>query len=347
MLPVKKILCPTDFSEPSSEAIKVASELASQFGSELLLLHVVAPLSVPPEVMGLPPATVPVGEQELEASAKRSLEERVGRLHAEGLRARFLLRPGNAADEILRAAEEEKVDQIVIASHGRTGLNRILFGSVAEKVVRSARCPVLTVPARVPEETAEEAASEEGKAREKSEKRKAGEEKIKSQLREGEAKIEELRANWEALRKKWLEAGKSGEEAWEGLKVGVEKALEDLKNSLEQTMAKMKDKGIEVSETVSKGKEGYVQRIDAQLKDWGGKIDALKNKAESSGAEVKMKYLQRVEELKKKQEAARKKLQDIKGSSSQAWVDMKGGVDQALAELKKGVSQALSRFREK
>jgi nucleotide-binding universal stress UspA family protein len=369
MLPVKKILCPTDFSEPSSEAMKVASEMAAHFESELLLLHVVVPLSVSPEVMVMPPVTVPVSGQELEASAKQSLEEIVSRLRSEGLRARFLLLRGNAADEIIRAAEEEQVDQIVIATRGRTGLNRIIFGSVAEKVVRSAKCPVLTIPSRVSGETAEEVARGEAKApEEKSEKRKAEEEKFESQLKEGEAKIEELqvkaektrdelrkeetqieelRAKREALRKKLLEMEKSVEYVWEGLKVRVEKGLEDLKNSLEQTMAKMKDKGTEMSETVSKRKEGYVQKIEAQLKDWRGKIDALKTKAESSRAEVKTKYLEQVEELRRKQETARKKLQEIKGSSGKAWVDMKGGVDQALAELKRSLTQAISRFKEK
>jgi nucleotide-binding universal stress UspA family protein len=70
MLPIKRILCPTDFSDPSYEAIKAASELASHFGAEMILLHVVPPAPVSPEVMAVPPATVPVSRKDWEALAK-------------------------------------------------------------------------------------------------------------------------------------------------------------------------------------------------------------------------------------------------------------------------------------
>ncbi|MBU1206290.1 MAG: universal stress protein [Proteobacteria bacterium] len=370
MLPFKKILCPTDFSEPSSEALKVASEMAAHFGSELLLLHVVTPVVVSPDVIVVPPVTVPVSEQELEEPAKKSLEEMVQRYESQGLRARFLLLRGNAADEILRAAEEEKVDQIVIATRGRTGLDRFIFGSVAEKVVRFAKCPVLTIPGRVSGEAAEETAPGGGKApEEKSAGEKTYQEKVEAQLKEWGAKIDEmraqaekvkakiirryedqvgeLRAKEEAVRQKMLEIRNVGEGAWEDSKSDMEKSLDSLRNDLERALSKLEETISETAQKLSTKKAGYVQRIEAQLKDWGGKIDSLKTRAETPTTEVKTKYLQQVEELRRKQETAREKLQEIKGSGGKAWEDMKGGVDQALADLKKGLTQAISRFKEK
>jgi len=147
MLPIKKILCPTDFSEPSYEAIKTAGELAFHFGSELCLLHVVSPIPVIP-MGGGTVFNVPLYEQELEAFSKRSLEEIINQMEWRGMKVRLIVLRGNPADEIVRIAEEEMVELIVIATRGRTGFDRIIFGSVAEKVVRSAPCPVLTISRR-------------------------------------------------------------------------------------------------------------------------------------------------------------------------------------------------------
>jgi nucleotide-binding universal stress UspA family protein len=116
MFPVKTVLCPTDFSEPSQEALKIARELASQVGAGLLLVHVVPVL---PALPNDPNYVLKVPEY-----------ERL--LHQD-------------ADEIVRIAEIEKADLIVIATHGTTGWRRFMFGSVADKVVRLAKCPVLTI----------------------------------------------------------------------------------------------------------------------------------------------------------------------------------------------------------
>lgn len=104
MLPLKKIICPTDFSDPSSEAIRVAAELASHFGAEMLLLHVVVPSSVVPPAAEVPPVNLPLTAQELEASAEKTLQEMAGRLQDQGLRAGFRVLRGNEAEEIVRAA---------------------------------------------------------------------------------------------------------------------------------------------------------------------------------------------------------------------------------------------------
>jgi len=95
---------------------------------------------------------------------------------------------GNAADEIVRTAGEEEIDLIVIATHGRTGLDRLIFGSVAEKVVRLAPCPVLTVASRPTKEENKEARLEKGESampEEKTDKRKAYQEKVEIQLKSG------------------------------------------------------------------------------------------------------------------------------------------------------------------
>lgn len=152
MLPVKKILCPTDFSPPSFEAVKLSKEWTSFFSAELLLLHVVPP---PPFIPVGPDFVVPdlvVPEKDWEAAAHRSLSDLITRFGLATLQTRKIVLTGNAAEEIVRTADREKVDLIIIATHGRTGLNRLLFGSVAEKTVRWATCPVLTVSGQPPVE---------------------------------------------------------------------------------------------------------------------------------------------------------------------------------------------------
>jgi nucleotide-binding universal stress UspA family protein len=83
----------------------------------------------------------------VEATAKKSLEEVINQRVPKELRARQIIVLRGAADEIIRITEEEKVDLIVIATHGQTGWRHMIFGSVAEKVVRLAPCPVLTIRA--------------------------------------------------------------------------------------------------------------------------------------------------------------------------------------------------------
>jgi nucleotide-binding universal stress UspA family protein len=147
MLPFKKILCPTDFSEPAFTALKRAEELARHFAAELIVAHVIPPVPGPHMYADSPLATsfdVPMFQQELAIRAEQMLKNLVSH-HKVG--TRNLVSTGEAAPEILRIAAEEHVDLIVIASHGLTGWRRLVFGSVAEKVVRQAPCPVLTITA--------------------------------------------------------------------------------------------------------------------------------------------------------------------------------------------------------
>lgn len=147
MLPLKKILCPTDFSEPAFEGFKIAGELAAQFSAEMLLVHVISPL---PVVHGGPAPTgfqIPAILEELQRSAEKSLVKMQREKLPADIQARTFVMHGRPAHEIVELATREKVDIIVIATHGESGWQRFVFGSVAEKVVRHADCPVLTVRA--------------------------------------------------------------------------------------------------------------------------------------------------------------------------------------------------------
>ena len=149
MLAVKTILCPTDFSEPSHEGLKYAIELATQFSAELCVVNVVPavpPLPTNPNFV----FEIPEYERGLHADAERRLRELIEQRVPKSLKSRTVIGHGDAGREIVRIAEDERADLIVMATTGLTGLRHILFGSVAEKVVRLAVCPVLTVRRRVP-----------------------------------------------------------------------------------------------------------------------------------------------------------------------------------------------------
>ncbi len=142
MINLKRILIPTDFSEYSTHAMHYACELADRFGAELHLLTVVddtTPMMMDPEFMPVEDFVT----QEMNA-ARAKLDELPGeswdklsvvRHHSKG--SPFL--------EIIRYAKENEVDLIVIGTHGRTGLAHLMIGSVAERVVRKAPCPVLSI----------------------------------------------------------------------------------------------------------------------------------------------------------------------------------------------------------
>jgi len=144
MLPFKKILYPTDFSDPSYEALKAANELALHFSAELCVVHVVSPVVQSPAD---PSGSALLVLQEEEKAARSSLEEVVTKRIPKKLLVHQVVVLGAAAEEIIQVSQEERVDLIVIATHGQTGWRHLVFGSVAEKVVRLAPCPVLTIRA--------------------------------------------------------------------------------------------------------------------------------------------------------------------------------------------------------
>lgn len=146
VLPFKKILWPTDFSEPSYNALKTAHELALLFSSELYIIHVVTPLPPLVEIpQGRPNFNVQLYLDELQLSAKKSLQEIIDKKIEKKLAVHAIVVHGDAAVEVTRIAERENVDLIVIATHGTTGWQRSFFGAVAEKVARIAPCSVLII----------------------------------------------------------------------------------------------------------------------------------------------------------------------------------------------------------
>lgn len=147
MLPFKKILWPTDFSEPSFEALKAAIELASRFSAELYAVNVVSSLPVVPGPSGPTSFNVSLYEEELQESAENSIKEIIENKIPEGIKTHSVVIAGLVADEIVQEAEKQKVDLIVTSTHGERGWRHLIFGSVAEKVVRMAPCPVLVVHA--------------------------------------------------------------------------------------------------------------------------------------------------------------------------------------------------------
>jgi len=135
--PITRILVPTDFSLCSLNALEHAEELAQRLGAELIVLHVEA---VP--VAGSTRAEV------THAAAEGELTRTTDQLRRHRLEVRGLLRMGAADEEILDAALTEHASLIVMGTHGRKGVAHMLLGSVAERVLRSAPCPVLTVGRR-------------------------------------------------------------------------------------------------------------------------------------------------------------------------------------------------------
>lgn len=139
---IRKILCPLDFSENSEHALLYARALAQAHGAELLLLHVVElPLSYL-----APDAVLPADilERQREACVQ-NLTTITAAVRQELPHTDWLLEEGNPFPRIIEVARQHAVDLIVMGTHGRTGLAHALVGSVAEKVVRKAPCPVLTV----------------------------------------------------------------------------------------------------------------------------------------------------------------------------------------------------------
>jgi nucleotide-binding universal stress UspA family protein len=147
MLPIKKICCPTDFSEPSHEALKVACEMATHFAAELILVHVVTPIPVIPIHDDPTSFNLPLYEKEIEQSAVKALSKIQQEKVSQSIRSRTAVIQGDPATQIVNLADTENMDMIIIATHGFTGWRKFMFGSVTEKVIRYANCPVLSIRA--------------------------------------------------------------------------------------------------------------------------------------------------------------------------------------------------------
>ena len=132
---IRKILCPVDFSQPGRYAFDYACAVARKHGAALELLHVVEASAYAEDAM-------PAGQPSCEESLQMKLREWAEQA---GCPATTRLVAGVPCIEIISRANETQADMIVIGTHGRTGMKHLLIGSVAERVVRTASCPVLTV----------------------------------------------------------------------------------------------------------------------------------------------------------------------------------------------------------
>jgi nucleotide-binding universal stress UspA family protein len=153
MLSIRTILHPTDFSERSEHAFHLACSLARDHGARVVLLHVVSIPVAAYEGVVLPP---PIEE------ATEDAKRRLSQMEPAGIPVEHRVAEGDAAEMILRVAEEVHADLIVMGTHGRTGLSRLLMGSVAEQVVRRAPCPVLTTKSPFPADQPEGRQTEAG-----------------------------------------------------------------------------------------------------------------------------------------------------------------------------------------
>lgn len=144
-----KILFPTDFSVLARTALEMATSLAKQRGAKLMIVHV----EEPPIAYGGGELYYGVAEPDRQ-EIKKMLSEVLPTDPDVGYEHRLLI--GSPATSIVQLADSENVDMIVMPTHGRTGLMRLLMGSVAEEIVRKAKCPVLTVKAPAPPRTAKD-----------------------------------------------------------------------------------------------------------------------------------------------------------------------------------------------
>ena len=145
MFKLKKILYPTDFSEASLEALKYAVSFARNCQAKLILMHVVNEKSVS-EGLSLARISAPeaLGE-EMAAEASRQLKMLIPAEYRQGLDWEMVILNGTPFLEIIRYAKDNAVDMIVIGAQGQSAMEQLIFGSTAEKVVRKAPCPVLSV----------------------------------------------------------------------------------------------------------------------------------------------------------------------------------------------------------
>lgn len=152
MIKIRTILCPVDFSDASRNALRYAKEFAKNMHASVYLLNIVEPR---PMAVDITLNYVPV-EEELEKAASDDLRQILGEFAREGIEAECGVEIGTPSDVILDTIEKLDVNLVIMGSHGKKGLSRLIMGSVAETVVRKAGCPVLTVKADEKEFIADE-----------------------------------------------------------------------------------------------------------------------------------------------------------------------------------------------
>ena len=141
---INKVLVPIDFSDYSKSALKYAVNFAKSFKADMFLIYVVEPIIYPPD-FSMGQIAIPTVNTEWDERAKEELDK-LAKIHIPSdVKVTTIIKTGKPFVEIIDTALEEDIDLIIIATHGHSGVEHILFGSTAEKVVRKAPCPVLTL----------------------------------------------------------------------------------------------------------------------------------------------------------------------------------------------------------
>ena len=141
---IKKVLVPIDFSDYSKAALRYAINFAKMFKAEMILVYVVEPVIYPPD-FSMGQIAIPSVNTEWDTKAKEELDKLAKNEIPDSIKVTNLIKTGKPFLEVIDTATELDADIIIIATHGHTGVEHILFGSTAEKVVRKAPCPVLTL----------------------------------------------------------------------------------------------------------------------------------------------------------------------------------------------------------
>lgn len=141
---IKRVLVPIDFSDYSKSALKYAVNFTKIFNADIFLIYVVEPVIYPPD-FSMGQIVIPSVDLEMDKRAIEELNKLAGKNIPSRIKVKTIVKTGKPFIEIIETAEEENIDLIIIATHGHTGVEHILFGSTAEKVVRKASCPVLTL----------------------------------------------------------------------------------------------------------------------------------------------------------------------------------------------------------
>lgn len=141
---IKKILVPIDFSDYSKKALQYTVQFCKSMQAEIILVYVIEPMIYPAD-LSMGQMVIPQNELNLDQKAKSELEELAKSEIGDLLKYQILIKMGKPFMEIIETASEQDADLIIISTHGHTGVEHLLFGSTAEKVVRKAPCPVLTI----------------------------------------------------------------------------------------------------------------------------------------------------------------------------------------------------------